>query len=130
MFGRLQDGWQLLRRHKKAGIYFYLANLVVASLLLFPFMQVFEDSLGPGLYREKLVGELDYDWYGLFQDRVTGFASTLAPWVLGAGPFARNLELLLDGELDRAALGHRLFGSSLYLAQFLSVGGRRWLLCP
>ncbi len=99
MFGRLQEGWKLLRRHKKAVIYFYLANLLVASLLLFPFMQVFEDSLGPGLYREKLVGDLDYDWYGLVQDRVTGFASTFTPWVLGAGPFARNLELLLDGEL-------------------------------
>ncbi|MCZ6486524.1 MAG: hypothetical protein O6826_12585 [Acidobacteria bacterium] len=101
MVGLLQEGWQLLRRHKKAVIYLYLANLFVASLLLFPFMQVFEDSLGPGLYREKLVGELDYDWYGLFQDRVTGFASTFAPWVLGGGPFARNLELLLDGELTQ-----------------------------
>ncbi len=99
MFRRLQEGWELRRRHKKAVIYFYLANLLVASLLLFPFMQVFEDSLGPGLYREELEGDLDYDWYGLFQDRVTGFASTFAPWVLGAGPFARNLELLLDGEL-------------------------------
>ena len=99
MFRLLEQGWKLLRLHKKAVIYFYLANLFVASLLLLPFMQVFEDSLGPGLYRQKLVGDLDYDWYGLFQDRVTGFASTFAPWVLGAGPFARNLEMMLDATL-------------------------------
>jgi hypothetical protein len=64
-------------------------------------MQVFEDSLGPGLYRDKLEGRLDYDWYTLFTDRETGFASTFSPWVRGVGPFARTLERLLDGELTR-----------------------------
>jgi hypothetical protein len=48
-----------------------------------------------------LEGSLDYDWYTLFTDRVTGFASTFTPWVLGVGPFARNLEVLLDGEITR-----------------------------
>ncbi len=101
MLGLLKQGWKQLKDHKKTIFYFYFANLLVAALLLVPFMQVFEDSLGPGLYRDKLVGQLDYDWYTLFTDRVTGFASTFTPWVLGAGPFARNLEVLLDGELTR-----------------------------
>jgi hypothetical protein len=95
----LKQGWKQLKDHKKAIFYFYFANLLVAALLLLPFMQVFEDSLGPGLYRDKLEGRLDYDWYTLFTDRVTGFASTFTPWVLGPGPFARSLEVLLDGEL-------------------------------
>jgi len=101
MLGILKQGWNQLGNHKKTVFYFYFANLLVAALLLVPFMQVFEDSLGPGLYRDKLVGQLDYDWYMLFTDRVTGFASTFTPWVLGAGPFARNWEVLLDGELTR-----------------------------
>lgn len=101
MLGILKQGWNQLGNHKKTVFYFYFANLLVAALLLVPFMQVFEDSLGPGLYRDKLVGQLDYDWYMLFADRVTGFASTFTPWVLGAGPFARNWEVLLDGELTR-----------------------------
>ncbi len=99
MLGILKQGWYQLGNHKKTVFYFYCANLLVAALLLVPFMQVFEDSLGPGLYRDKLVGQLDYDWYTLFTDRVTGFASTFTPWVLGAGPFARNWEVLLDGDL-------------------------------
>ncbi len=101
MLAILKQGWKQLKDHKKSVFYLYLANLLVAGLLVVPFMQIFEDSLGPGLYREKLVGQLDYDWYTLFTDRVTGFASTFTPWVLGAGPFARNLEVLLDGELTR-----------------------------
>jgi hypothetical protein len=99
MLGLLKQGWEQLKDHKKAVFYFYLTNLLVAALLLVPFMQVFEDSLGPGLYRDKLEGRLDYDWYTLFTDRVTGFASSFTPWVLGMGPFARHLERLLDGDL-------------------------------
>jgi hypothetical protein len=95
----LQQGWRLLIRHKKAILFLYLANLMVAGLLLFPFMEAFDRSLGAGLYREQMVSSIDYDWYTLFRDRVTGFASTFAPWVMGAGPFAKNLESLLDGEL-------------------------------
>jgi hypothetical protein len=105
MLGLLKRGWEQLKNHKKAVFYFYFANLLVAALLLMPFMQVFEDSLGPGLYRDKLEGRLDYDWYTLFTDRVTGFASTFTPWVLGVGPFARNLEVLLDGKLIRLPWG-------------------------
>ena len=95
----LRQGWKLLTRHKKAVLFLYLANLMVAALLLVPFMETFDRSLGPGLYREQMVEALDYDWYTLFRDRVTGFASSFAPWVMGAGPFAKNLESLLDGEL-------------------------------
>jgi len=93
-------GWRLLTQHKKAVFFLYLANLMVAALLLIPFMETFDRSLGPGLYREQMVGSLDYDWYALFRDRVSGFASTFAPWVMGAGPFAKNLETLLDGEIS------------------------------
>ena len=92
-------GWKLLTHHKKAILFLYLANLIVAALLLIPFMETFERSLGPGLYREQMVSSLDWDWFTLFRDRVTGFASTFAPWVMGAGPFAKNLETMLDGEL-------------------------------
>ena len=95
----LSEGWRLLTQHKKAVLFLYLANLMVASLLLVPFMETFDRSLGPGLYREQMVNSLDYDWYTLFRDRVTGLASTFAPWVMGAGPFAKNLEMLLDGEI-------------------------------
>ncbi len=105
MLELLKQGWKQLKNHKKTVFYFYCANLLVAALLLVPFMQVFEDSLGPGLYRDKMEGRLDYDWYTLFTDRVTGFASTFTPWVLGVGPFARNLEVLLDGELTRFPWG-------------------------
>jgi hypothetical protein len=105
MLQLLKQGWKQLKNHKKTVFYFYCANLLVAALLLVPFMQVFEDSLGPGLYRDKMEGRLDYDWYTLFTDRVTGFASTFTPWVLGVGPFARNLEVLLDGELTQFPWG-------------------------
>lgn len=94
----LKSGWELLGCHKKALIFLYLGNLSVASLLLFPFMKIFEGSLGSGLYREKMLG-FDYDWFTLFQDRVTGFAATFSPTLMGFGPFARNLEAMLEGRL-------------------------------
>ena len=99
MIKALSEGWRLLTYHKKAIFFLYLTNLVVAAFLLVPFMEIFDRSLGAGLYREQMVSSLDYDWYTLFRDRVTGFASTFAPWVMGAGPFAKNLETMLDGEL-------------------------------
>ena len=97
----LSGGWRLLTRHKKAVFFFYLTNVMVAAFLLVPFMEVFDHSLGLGLYREQMVHALDYDWYTLFVDRVTGFASTFAPWVMGAGPFAKNMEALLNGEITQ-----------------------------
>lgn len=97
MIRALARGWSLLGRHKKTVCFFYLTNLLVASLLLLPFMRTFERSLGRGDYREGLLESLDYDWYELFQDRVQGFAATFSPSVTGWGPFFRNLETLLSG---------------------------------
>ena len=39
MTGVLQQGWRLLTQHKKAIFFLYLANLMVAGLLLVPFME-------------------------------------------------------------------------------------------
>ncbi len=100
MLRLLKEGYGLLRCHKKAVMFFYIGNLSVAGLVALPFMKVFERSLGSGFYREKLVESLDYDWLTLFQDRVTGFASTFSPAVMGVGPFVRNLQALLDGKLS------------------------------
>ncbi len=98
MFKALIEGWGLLARHKKAVVFYYLSNLLLASLLLFPFVDAFEGSLGDGDYREKMVERLDYDWFELLQDRAQGLASTFSPSVTGWGPFARNLETLLSGK--------------------------------
>lgn len=116
MLKALSEGWRLLTQHKKSVLFLYLANLMVAALLLVPFMEAFDRSLGPGLYREQMVNSLDYDWYTLFRDRVTGVAATFAPWVMGAGPFAKNLETLLDGEITE------------FPWEILSVGGLYVLL--
>ena len=115
----LWGGWSVLRRHKKAVVCLYLSNLALASLLLFPFMEIFEQSLGPGLYRDTLAGQLDYDWYLLFQDRARGFAATFTPAVLGAGPFAESVQMLLEGRLTELPRGILSIGS-LYLV-FSSV---------
>lgn len=93
-------GWDLLRSHKKAVVFFYLTNLLISSVLIFPFMEVFERSLGPGLYRQKMLEALDYDWLTLFQENAAGFAATFSPAVLGLSPFARHLEWVLDSGLS------------------------------
>ncbi len=97
MFHALAAGWRLLKRHKKAVLLYYLSNLLAASLLLALFMPAFEQSLGPGEYRERLVERLDYDWYELFRDRAGRLAWSFSPSVTGFGPFARNLDTLLTG---------------------------------
>ncbi len=126
MIRALRRGWRRLRCHKKAVACVYLANLLVAGLLAIPFLKTVDRSLGDGVYRQKLANNLDYDWLMLFRDRVSGFASTFDPTVLGLGPFARNLQALLDGKLAEfpwALLvlgGIYIFLSSFLLAAALS----------
>ena len=106
--GCVAQGWRNLSAHKKSILYLYLVILGSASILLLPFMESFESSLGAGLYRERLVTVLDYDWYQLFRDRVQGAGESFGPWVLGAGPFLHTLEVLLEdgfGKLPAAVLG-------------------------
>ncbi len=106
--GCVAQGWRNLSAHKKSILYFYLVILGSASILLLPFMESFESSLGSGSYRERLVTALDYDWYQLFRDRVQGAAESFGPWVLGPGPFLHTLEVLLEdgfGKLPAAVLG-------------------------
>ena len=106
--GCVARGWRNLSAHKKSILYLYLVVLASASLLLLPFMETFESSLGAGVYRERLVTALDYDWYQLFRDRARGAAESFGPWVLGAGPFLHTLEVLLEdgfGKLPPAVLG-------------------------
>ncbi len=99
MLVALRQGWRLLKRHKKAIVFYYLANLLVASLVLVPFVTAFEDSLGQGDYRETQVERLDNDWYQLLRHRAGSLLGTFSPSVTGLGPFARNLDRLLDGRL-------------------------------
>ncbi|MCY3775611.1 MAG: hypothetical protein OXH11_06480 [Candidatus Aminicenantes bacterium] len=106
--GCVAQGWRNLSAHKKSILYLYLVILGSASILLLPFMETFESSLGAGVYRERLVTALDYDWYQLFRDRTRGAAESFGPWVLGAGPFLHTLEVLLEdgfGKLPPAVLG-------------------------
>lgn len=106
--GCVAQGWRNLSAHKKSILYLYLAILGSASILLLPFVESFESSLGTGLYRERLVTVLDYDWYELFRDRTRGIADSFGPWVLGAGPFLHTLEVLLEdgfGKLPSAVFG-------------------------
>ena len=106
--GCVAQGWRNVSAHKKSILYLYLVILGSASILLLPFMESFESSLGAGVYRERLVTALDYDWYQLFRDRARGAAESFGPWVLGAGPFLHTLEVLLEdgfGKLPPAVLG-------------------------
>ena len=106
--GCVARGWRNLSAHKKSILYLYLVILGSASVLLLPFMESFESSLGAGVYRERLATTLDYDWYQLFRDRTRGAAESFGPWVLGAGPFLHTLEVLLEdgfGKLPAAVLG-------------------------
>ena len=108
LIGCVAQGWRNLSAHKKSILYLYLVILGSASILLLPFMESFESSLGSGVYRERLVTALDYDWYQLFRDRVQGAAESFGPWVLGPGPFLHTLEVLLEdgfGKLPAAVLG-------------------------
>lgn len=95
----LGAGLRRLSAHKKGIVLAYAVNLAVAGIVLLPFMTIFEESLEGGLYNEKLLENLDYDWYQLFSERVSGFASTFSPGLTGYGPFLRNLEALLEFSL-------------------------------
>ncbi|MBI4445854.1 MAG: hypothetical protein HY645_08075 [Acidobacteria bacterium] len=89
-------GIRLLLQHKKAVVFFYLSSLLVAAVLTVPLLQALQDSLGSSLYRETLLRRMDYDWWRLFQDRASGLVAMFSPTVLGLGPFAESLEILLD----------------------------------
>ena len=116
----LRRGLQLLGRHKKAICFSYLLNLSLAGILLPSFLRNFDRSLGQGLYREKLIGKLDYDWLSLFRERFPDFGSDFGSTTLGLGPFAHNLETLLDGKMGSGpAMLAALGGLYLLLHSFL-----------
>ena len=95
----LRRGLQLLGRHKKAIGFFYLLNLSLAGILLPLFLREFDRSLGQGLVGERLMGKLDYHWLSLFRERFSELGSAFGSTTLGLGPFAHNLETLLDGKM-------------------------------
>lgn len=116
----LRGGLELLGRHKKAICCSYLLNLLVAGLLLPSFLLAFDRSLGEGLYRQKLTGQLDYDWLRLFEERFPEFGSSFSSATLGLAPFIRNLEALLDAKLiSGPSLLVALGGVYLLLSSFL-----------
>lgn len=99
MLRRIVRGLKLLGRHKKAVVLLYLANLGTAAILALPLMHLLDESLGAGLYRQKLLESLDYDWLTVFQERAVGYATAFDPSVLGAGPFFQHIEALLEGRI-------------------------------
>ncbi len=95
----LKRGLRLLSVHKRFVLLAYSLNLGVALLVLVPFADSFQKSLGKGLHRTEMVEGIDYDWYTLIQDRGDELLATFSPSVTGFGPFLRNLDGLVLAKL-------------------------------
>lgn len=84
------------------------ANLVVAIPLAVAMRDVLRQSIGHSLAHENLRSGFDTSWYGEFNSSATGIGKSFGPEVVGILPLARNVEMLLEGELwklDRTILG-------------------------
>ena len=112
----LRQGLHTLTRHKKSFLLLYVLNLSLALSIAIPFALELDRAIGDSRFRETLVETADLGWLGWFQDQAGPTARTLTPSILGAGPFVRNLHLLLTGEFLRLP------------SQLLLLWGIYWIL--
>lgn len=99
MWKALKNGLVRLKEHKKALFLGYCLNLVAALIVAIPFAGAMRDSLQDSLTADDLMVGMDYDWYLIFSEGVSGALRHFSPNVLGAGPFLSQLEMLAQGTL-------------------------------
>jgi hypothetical protein len=95
----LADGLRTLRRSLGLVPLLLAANLALAALLAIPLAVTLEHDLRNTDSAARMTTGFDYDWWSEWSQRQTGYARHLSPELLGTGFAAKNLELLLKGNL-------------------------------
>jgi hypothetical protein len=95
----LASGLRTLRRSLGLVPLLLAANLALAALLAIPLAFALERDLRSTDSAARMTSGFDYDWWSEWSERQTGYARHLSPELLGLGFAAKNLELLLKGNL-------------------------------
>jgi hypothetical protein len=95
-------------------------NLATAALLAIPLAATLRAELENRPAAQAMMRGVDYPWWSQWRDAHPGWMKTLSPALLGPGFAARNLDLLLKGQLPAA----------LFAVRDTEGGGRPILLDP
>lgn len=95
----LADGFRTLRRSLGLVPLLLVFNLALAALLALPLALALEHDLRNTDSAARMTAGFDYDWWSEWSQRQKGYARHLSPELLGLGFAAKNLELLLKGNL-------------------------------
>lgn len=102
MLGALRDGFSAVRRNPGLAVLVLGVNLALAALLAAPLAGVLERDLDHTQASVEMMYAFDHGWWKEWSERQTGWTQSLGPDLLGAGFAAKNLDLLLRGQLPLA----------------------------
>jgi hypothetical protein len=95
----LKEGFGTLRRSLGLVPLLLCVNLALAALLALPLARALARDLRNTDAAARMTTGFDYDWWSEWSQRQKGYARHLSPELLGLGFAAKNLELLLKGQL-------------------------------
>jgi hypothetical protein len=138
----LSDGFAAVRRNWGLAVLVLLVNLGLAAVLAAPLAGAIRRDLAHTGASVSMMSGFDHGWWKEWSERQTGPSASFGPDLLGLGLAAKNLDLLLRGQLplglfprprdgsdpgaeppaevDRVILG---LGALYLLAQTLLAGG-------
>lgn len=100
-----------------------LVNVLFALPAAYTMSAILQSAIGPSLAERDLRHGFDAGWYGGFEFKAQGLATTFAPSLVGMGAVLNNAEALLDGSLLDGYAGVAAAGLAfLILWTFLNGG--------
>jgi hypothetical protein len=99
MIPALRDGFRAVRHNWGTAVFVLAVNLAAAALLALPLASALERDLAHTGASVDMMYGFDHTWWKEWQERQTGWTASFGPEILGAGFAAKNLDLLLHGEL-------------------------------
>lgn len=97
-------GFVQVRQAKRMVLFAWIVNLILALTVAFPLISLLDETIAPTVYEERLLKEMDANWFNTFKDRhpenplVGSFDYT----IMGVGPFLEHSETVLSGSVVKA----------------------------
>jgi len=103
----LSLGIRKVNRTKRLVVFAWTLNVLLALVVAGPMLEALDDSIAPTVMEERLLNELDVNWFETFKAEHPGddIVQMLGYSILGAAPFYEHLDLLIHGKVVKAIGG-------------------------
>jgi len=108
MFSAVRLGFRALGRSWGLAVFLLATNLLTAMLLALPLSGALEREFRNTEAGSNMMYGFDFPWWSRWSELQTGWTSSFGPDILGAGLAAKNMDLLLRGQLPLGLLASPL----------------------